>query len=253
MTSNNTDGTPCREDLRADYAQTNQQINVLADIRFKLLAFVPALTAAAVTLLTSNKVGQGAVFAVGLLGFVVVFGIAMYDQRNSQIYDACQHRAKYLESEKQLGLPKSTKVKEGGLYNERPDRTRSLFGITVWHDRSLAYIYSAALGGWSYIILYSLLSVVLSLFGWQKVPLLNQPVDVAYIGSIILAVAITCLFVRQFHEMELKPQYLTPGRERNEKGSGRAEGDRLLPEGEEPMRPSFPSAAKDDGPERKVD
>jgi hypothetical protein len=33
--------------LRADYEQTDQQIRMLADIRFKLLALVPTLTAAA--------------------------------------------------------------------------------------------------------------------------------------------------------------------------------------------------------------
>ncbi len=40
--------------LRADYEQTYQQIRMLADIRFKLLALVPTLTAAAVVLATCS-------------------------------------------------------------------------------------------------------------------------------------------------------------------------------------------------------
>jgi hypothetical protein len=66
--------------LRADYEQTNQQIGMLADIRFKLLALVPTLTAAA-ALLTTATVAHGTVLAVGILGFITVFAIAMYDLR----------------------------------------------------------------------------------------------------------------------------------------------------------------------------
>lgn len=193
--------TPSSENLRADYEQTNQQINMLADIRFKLLTFVPTLTAAAVALLTNDKVGQGTVLVVGLLGFFAVLGIVMYDQRNSQIYDVCQHRARFLE--KELHLPSSFNEEEGGgLFTEKPARTRRLFRITVWHDRSLAYIYGTALGGWSYIIISPLLSIVFSFFHWQRFPLLNQPADVAYIVSIFLAALIACLFIRQFQKME---------------------------------------------------
>ncbi|SRR6266568_3560760 len=205
MTSNVASGqnntTPSDENLRADYEQTNQQINVLADIRFKLLAFVPTLTATAVALLTTDKIAQGTILAVGLLGFFAVFGIALYDQRNSQIYDACQHRAKYLE--RRLHMPNSYKEgKNGGLYTEKPDRTRRLFGITAWHDRSLAYIYGTALGGWSYIIIYPLLSIILSFFRWQRFLLLNQSVDMTYIVSIFFAALIAYICIRQFHQIE---------------------------------------------------
>src|SRR5947207_14649099 len=67
--------TPSDDNLRMDYEQRNEQVRMLTDIRFKLLAFVPTLTAAAVALLTSATVAQGTVLVVGLLGFVVTLAL----------------------------------------------------------------------------------------------------------------------------------------------------------------------------------
>jgi phosphohistidine phosphatase SixA len=186
--------------LRADYEQTNQQINMLADIRFKLLAFVPTLTAAAVALLTSDKVAPGTVLAVGILGFITVFAIAMYDLRNSQIYDACIFRARQLE--KQLHMPSFSRNRSGGLYSERPRHTISLFEIEVWHDRALAYIYGAALGGWFYIIISSLPFLLSSIFQWSNFPLFKQYIGVVYLASILIAALVAYAFIQQFHQIE---------------------------------------------------
>jgi hypothetical protein len=56
------------DNLRLDYDQTCQQISAFTDTRFKLLAFVPTLTGAAVALLSSRDINQWTVLAVGLLG-----------------------------------------------------------------------------------------------------------------------------------------------------------------------------------------
>ena len=60
--------------LKLDYEQTCQQIRAFTDIRFKLLAFVPTLTGAAVALL-SNVDDQWIVLAVGLLGLFVTLDV----------------------------------------------------------------------------------------------------------------------------------------------------------------------------------
>ncbi len=185
--------------LLADYEQTNQQIRMLADIRFKLLALVPTLTAAA-ALLTTATVAHGTVLAVGILGFITVFARAMYDLRNSQIYDACIGRARQLE--KQLHMPSFRGNRYGGLYSERPRHTISLFEIAVWHDRALAFIYGAALGGWFYIITYSLLFIVATIFQWSRSPLFNQYIDVVYVASILIAALVACTFIWPFHQIE---------------------------------------------------
>ena len=206
MTGNSVAGqkktTPSEENLRTDYEQTIQQVNVLADVRFKLLAFVPTLTATAIALLTSDKVTQGTVLSVGLLGFFSVFGIAIYDQRNSQIYDAALNRAARLE--RMLHMPGFSRgMSVGGLYSERPaGRQRKLFGIKVWHDRALAFVYGTALGGWFYIIVYSFLSMVSAFFHWPEFLLLNQHVDVVYIASLLIAIAVTCAFIWKFHKLD---------------------------------------------------
>lgn len=150
-----------------DYELTHAYFKFLAEIRFKLLAFVPTLSGVAVALLAKSSDKEVAL-PLGLLGFVVTLGIIIYELRNTVFYDAAIHRAKWLEL--LLGLPLCTQQEQvGGLFNERPaskphstkhDRTIKLFGITVKHDRGLAIIYGAALGGWVFIIVNSLLTLL---------------------------------------------------------------------------------------------
>lgn len=165
---------PSPEDLRLDYQQTCEQFRLLADIRFKLLAFVPILAGAAITLLSSDKVAKDSALVVGILGFFVTVGIIIYDLRNSQFYSSAIARARFLEAE--LHLPKYhlPRIGYGGIFTERPGRPhfklfpkvqkltqnqfendKSLTKITLWHDRGLALVYSASLGGWIFIIINS--------------------------------------------------------------------------------------------------
>ena len=163
------------ESLRLDYEQTCQQIRAFTDIRFKLLAFVPTLTAAAVALL-GDVDKQATVLAVGLLGLFVTLGIISYEMRNTVLYDAAIHRAKCLELRLKLPLFTDGRTR-GGLFNERPPRpvlfrASKLFvelysrkvttepALTVWHDQALALVYGSAIGGWAYIVVGSLLVVI---------------------------------------------------------------------------------------------
>ncbi|MCB0189101.1 MAG: hypothetical protein KDE31_32755 [Caldilineaceae bacterium] len=141
-----------------DYEHTLQQSALLADIRFKLLAFVPTLAGVSIVFLGTNAAPQTAL-AVGLLGFIVTIGITFYDIRNTQFYDAIVHRARSLEA--LLDLPICSKEKPtGGLFNERPGRALKSLGIfAIWHDQGLAMVYGAALGGWALMIAYSSLSL----------------------------------------------------------------------------------------------
>lgn len=146
------------EKLKMDYEHTLQQFAMLADIRFKLLAFVPTLAGAAIVFL-GTKAAPETALAVGLLGFIVTIGITFYDIRNTQFYDAIVHRARWLEA--LLDLPICTEGQPtGGLFRERPRPSLRFLGkFLVWHDRGLAMVYGAALGGWALIIAYSCLSL----------------------------------------------------------------------------------------------
>jgi hypothetical protein len=131
------------EKIRLDYEETNRYFRMLADIRFKLLAFVPTVSGLAVALVSAKATAELSL-AVGLLGLFVTLGIMIYEIRNTQSYDATVHRAKWLEV--LLGLPVVTKGKTvGGLFNERPGRPPLLWKVKLWHDLGLAFVYGAAL------------------------------------------------------------------------------------------------------------
>lgn len=74
----------------------------LTDVRFKLVAFVPTLTGAAVALLMTGEVEpfERGVLALGGISFVL--GIVIYDLRNTQHYNSAIGRA--IELEELLGL-----------------------------------------------------------------------------------------------------------------------------------------------------
>src|SRR5262245_45537431 len=105
-------------DLRADYQTAVDIVKLLSDIRFKCLTFVTAVIAVASAIVQGTAV-DGTKMALGLVGFLDTFGITLYDLRNSQLYDAAIHRAKYLED--QLEVKGSASHGErAGLFNERP-------------------------------------------------------------------------------------------------------------------------------------
>ncbi|RPJ49722.1 MAG: tripartite tricarboxylate transporter TctB family protein [Chloroflexi bacterium] len=141
--------------LILDYEQTLEQYRMLADIRFKLLEFVPTVSGVAIALLTGQASDQVAL-PVGILGFFVTLGILFYEIRNTRIYDTVVHRAKRLE--RLMGMPVSVRGEtQGGLFSERPGRDLELFELfKIWHDRGLALIYGAVMGGWGYVIAGSL-------------------------------------------------------------------------------------------------
>jgi hypothetical protein len=149
------------ENLRAEYEQVNNNFRMLADIRFKLLALVPTVGGVAIYILATmgdptnaaTAFGHAKVVLIGLMGFIATLGIAFYDQRNSELYNALSERAKVLESA--LELP-------DGQFNRRPSRggghllfKRIVFG----HDTGLAFIYGTVLGGWFLPITFSVLSL----------------------------------------------------------------------------------------------
>jgi hypothetical protein len=163
------------ERLKLDYESTISYYQNLAEIRFKLLAFVPTISGAAIALLTRTSVPRADGFVLASLGFIATLGITLYDQRNTQFYDAAIARAKYLEecitapipsgdfeygerlqgSEGSEGSEASGHAEVDGLFNSRPSRGLRFFGIRVGHDPGLALIYSPVLGAWAFAIVKS--------------------------------------------------------------------------------------------------
>jgi hypothetical protein len=195
--------------LDLDYKSTLEMIKMLTDLRFKLLAFVPTVSAFAVSFLgtsADNSVALG----IGVLGFAVTLGIVLYDLRNSQIYNLSMHRAKWLEY--LLDMPRLTTLDwqrpgqehyHGGLITERPFRLPRLFrmrSLTAKHDRALALIYGASLGGWAYLIANSLASLVASSL---KDLAADRPLQLAIsAGSLVLAFLTAILFAGELNRLD---------------------------------------------------
>lgn len=144
------------EDLRLDYNETTDLMRGLTDVRFKLVAFVPTISGAAIAVLGHGR-STAELLAVGLLGLVATVGIVIFDLRNTQLLDYAVLRAKSLEEK--LGFVSIFEPgRPGGLYTERPGRDLRVFGLAgVGHDRGLALVYSAAIGGWCYIVAWGAL------------------------------------------------------------------------------------------------
>src|SRR3954453_24172410 len=142
--------------LRLDYTETTDLLQHLTDIRFKLLAFIPTISGAAVAIL-SRKPSTAELLAVGTIGLVATLGVVLYELRNTQIYEYALHRAAGLEArlgQSSISDPEQT----GGLYGERPGHDRRIFGLAAaGHDRALALVYGAAVGGWSYLLPWGIL------------------------------------------------------------------------------------------------
>jgi hypothetical protein len=146
--------------LRLDYDQTNQLLRALMDVRFKLLAFVPTVSGAAVALLGRPRPAAELV-GVGVLGLVATLGVFVYELRNSQLLDALVYRAGELE--RLLGLRSVLGSHgAGGLFSERPPHSLRLarFLPPVGHDRGLSLVYAAALAGWTYLVAWGTLAAL---------------------------------------------------------------------------------------------
>lgn len=155
------------KNLILEYEQINANFRMLADVRFKLLALIPILGGAAVfvlsqiglkagTMATSSCQTLFVVALVSVFGFFATLGITIYDQRNSELYNALIHRAKFLETA--FCSPRAPgglkKVEIGGQFRERPAKNRKLL-FKVGHDIGLSLIYGPLLGAWFLPFLYS--------------------------------------------------------------------------------------------------
>jgi len=138
-----------QEQLELDYAQTTGLIRDLADTRFKLVALVPTVSGAAVALLSRHP-SPAQLLAVGALGLTATAGIAVYELRNTQVYEYALQRTVTLE--RALAIPSAHDPNQtGGLFSERPARELHLLGLTVSQERGLALVHAAAIGGFAYL------------------------------------------------------------------------------------------------------
>src|SRR3954447_25603622 len=89
------------ESLRLDYNETTDLMRGLTDVRFKLVAFVPTISGAAIAVLGHGR-SASELLAVRPLGLAATAGVVIFDLRNTQLLDYAVLRANALEA--QLGF-----------------------------------------------------------------------------------------------------------------------------------------------------
>jgi hypothetical protein len=127
---------------------------MLTDIRFRLLTFMSSFVTAAVALI-SVGLGQTAtppllMVGVSVLGFFATLGVILYDQRNSELYNAHMHRAMLIEGA--LEMQSHSRFAHAGSYaGPHTLRARAeghFLGLRVNHLTALSMIYAAILAAW---------------------------------------------------------------------------------------------------------
>ena len=143
-----------REATLRDHSATSELYRTLVDVRFKLLTFVPTITALAVGIVTVDKTATSGEtwLLVGAIGLISTLALVVYEVRNSLIHDCSIHRMRHLE--RVLGFrPSSPGDIPRGMFGERGERS-SLFGLfLVQHDRALSMIYGVVAGAWAWVVL----------------------------------------------------------------------------------------------------
>jgi hypothetical protein len=188
-----------RTELRLDYQQTQQYIQLLTNIRFLPLTLLPGLTGAAVTILTRFDNPRTAL-AVGLMGLFASLGLILYDLHNTALQAAAVHRAKGIE--RSLGLAPFTKHKQaGGLFNESPDRitvAQPKLSKKPWKLRTVsivALVYGVVVGGWVHVIVHASSRSLPT--GWQPSELAT---DLVSILAAVVVASLTILRLPQIVE-----------------------------------------------------
>lgn len=141
--------------LRLDYEETTGQISALTDVRFRLLGIVPTVALAAVGIAGAHP-STGGLIGVGLLGLMATIGILLYELRNTETLAAALSHARDLARLLGLRAPEGRNEPEGVI--RPPGHHHRLFGtVTVSQDQALGLVYGAALGGWSYLLVWGAL------------------------------------------------------------------------------------------------
>jgi hypothetical protein len=133
--------------LRLEYENAARLLGSLTEIRFKLLALVPALSGAVVAFASAGRSGVE-LLAIGGLGLMATSGILSYELRNGELRRRATERVVRLECDLF-----STGPLVGGY-----GRTPKLFGlIPASHRLGVGLVYGAALGGWTYLVVWGAL------------------------------------------------------------------------------------------------
>jgi hypothetical protein len=182
-----------REALLKEYGEVCNNFRLLTDIRFKLLAFVPIVTAAAAVLKGGSF--DAATFTLSLFGLAATIGLMTYNARNDQLYDELVGRAAAIE--------RSLGISDGAFANRpRPWLTVRLLGIhwTIDHRTGIGLIYGASITLWLFGLLAPILEIARVGYVRLSAPyfMVSDPSAWVQMSALGLAVLFTLLTIRAF-------------------------------------------------------
>jgi hypothetical protein len=119
--------------LQLEYEQCSQSLRALTEIRFKLLAFVPTISGAAVAFLGDGS-SNAQLLALGAIGLAATAGVLAYELGNSRALEEVAAELRAVGPRLMLPL---------GAASER---------AAQWERLGIALVYAAALGGWTYLV-----------------------------------------------------------------------------------------------------
>ncbi|MEN1784298.1 MAG: hypothetical protein AAGF77_04080 [Bacteroidota bacterium] len=142
------------------YSEIQSNYRHLADIRFKLLGFVPAISVIAwaqmlayvsITDLMMTVVG----FVIAFLGFRVTHGLRIYDRRNDELYDDLISRGRKIEA--------LWKIHTGIFKGRKKGVQKDFMRGFINHGRGLRLVYSSVYLGWGLLVLWYGIHCILQL------------------------------------------------------------------------------------------
>ncbi len=126
--------------LLAEYTEVCKSYHAISDFRGKLLALLPIVSGAGISLLISKNYSTDSshLLAVGVFGVLVTLGLFFYELRGIQKCKSLIILGGKLESELKIEL---------GQFKDRPRRVASFIGAETagW------VVYMAVLLGWLYV------------------------------------------------------------------------------------------------------
>jgi len=162
--------TPAGNDSEAEisrqiYAEVHSNYRNLADIRFKLLGFVPAVSIIAwaelIDKFAQNNLHNAAFgLVIAIFGIRITYGIRIYDKRNNELYNDLISRGRKIEEE--WGI--HTGIFKGRL---EPNTIDKLFKKEINHSRGLDLIYTSVFTGWTIVsiwFIYKLIMIIPDVF-----------------------------------------------------------------------------------------
>lgn len=147
------DQTPSETERRVLLAMHGEVVaswRDLHDVRFKLLGLLPLVTVGVLSLDPGKVVslpGAALGLVATLLGLLVSIGLAIYDRRNSQLYNDLISRGRRIEAELGLG---------SGVFMARPRQWNRF----ISHGTATRLIYRSVMLAWAAALVIAALTLI---------------------------------------------------------------------------------------------